>query len=75
MPLNDEWSKMPPIRILSFDIECAADHGFPDPAKHEVIQIACVCKTSTKVEEDYQVVFSLHSTAQISGVVVKSSEK
>lgn len=23
--------KMPPLRILSFDIECAAQHGFPDP--------------------------------------------
>jgi len=38
---DDEWSKIPPLRILSFDIECAGRKGiFPDPKIDQVIQIA-----------------------------------
>jgi DNA polymerase delta subunit 1 len=36
-----EWSKVAPLRILSFDIECAGRKGaFPDPSLDPVIQIA-----------------------------------
>ena len=36
-----EWDKIAPIRILSFDIECAGRKGiFPEPEKDKVIQIA-----------------------------------
>lgn len=36
-----EWSKIAPLRILSFDIECAGRKGvFPDPDQDPVIQIA-----------------------------------
>lgn len=36
-----EWSKIAPLRILSFDIECAGRKGvFPDPEHDPVIQIA-----------------------------------
>lgn len=36
-----EWSKIAPLRILSFDIECAGRKGvFPDPEVDPVIQIA-----------------------------------
>ena len=36
-----EWSTIAPIRILSFDIECAGRKGiFPEPDKDPVIQIA-----------------------------------
>ena len=38
-----EWSKMAPLRILSFDIECAGRKGiFPEPNHDPVIQIANV---------------------------------
>jgi DNA polymerase delta subunit 1 len=38
-----EWSKMAPMRILSFDIECAGRKGvFPEPNQDPVIQIANV---------------------------------
>ena len=39
---NDgEWAKMAPLRILSFDIECAGRKGiFPEPTHDPVIQIA-----------------------------------
>jgi DNA polymerase delta subunit 1 len=36
-----EWSKIAPLRILSFDIECAGRKGiFPEPAIDPIIQIA-----------------------------------
>lgn len=38
-----EWAKMAPLRILSFDIECAGRKGiFPEPDQDPVIQIANV---------------------------------
>ena len=38
-----EWAKMAPLRILSFDIECAGRKGvFPEADKDPVIQIANV---------------------------------
>ena len=39
-----EFSKIAPMRILSFDIECAADKGkFPTADKDPIIQIANIC--------------------------------
>lgn len=48
---NDgEWSKMAPLRVLSFDIECAGRKGvFPEADKDPVIQIANIV---TRVGED-----------------------
>ena len=43
---------MAPLRILSFDIECAGRKGiFPEPDKDPVIQIASVVKVQGKMEE------------------------
>ena len=40
---DGEWAKMAPLRILSFDIECAGRKGvFPEPHIDPVIQIANV---------------------------------
>ncbi|KAI9713127.1 MAG: DNA-directed DNA polymerase delta [Bogoriella megaspora] len=42
-PTDGDWAKMAPLRILSFDIECAGRQGiFPDPDEDPVIQIANV---------------------------------
>jgi DNA polymerase elongation subunit (family B) len=39
--VEGEWLKIAPLRILSFDIECAGRKGtFPEPDKDPVIQIA-----------------------------------
>ena len=39
----DEWSKTAPLRILSYDIECAGRKGiFPEPEHDPVIQIAAM---------------------------------
>ena len=40
-----EWQKIAPLRIMSFDIECAGRKGlFPDALWDPVIQISCVIK-------------------------------
>lgn len=40
-PAEGEWQKIAPLRILSFDIECAGRKGiFPEAEKDQVIQIA-----------------------------------
>ncbi|KAG5220973.1 DNA-directed DNA polymerase delta [Salix suchowensis] len=40
-PAEGEWSKIAPLRILSFDIECAGRKGiFPEAREDPVIQIA-----------------------------------
>lgn len=42
-PSEGEWAKMAPLRILSFDIECAGRKGvFPEATQDPVIQIANV---------------------------------
>ena len=46
-----EWATVAPMRIMSFDIECAAQHGFPSADKDQIIQIACVCKVLPIIDE------------------------
>ncbi|KAI4114690.1 MAG: hypothetical protein Q9193_003228 [Seirophora villosa] len=42
-PNDGQWAKMAPLRIMSFDIECAGRKGvFPEPNQDPVIQIASV---------------------------------
>ena len=42
-PVDGEWQKMAPLRVLSFDIECAGRKGiFPEATVDPVIQIANV---------------------------------
>ena len=45
LPCNGEHSKLAPLRILSFDIECSAGAGkFPTAQTDPVIQIANIVK-------------------------------
>ena len=37
MPIDGDFSDIAPIRILSFDIECAAKVGFPIPKRYEFV--------------------------------------
>ncbi|KAK5687915.1 DNA-directed DNA polymerase delta [Elasticomyces elasticus] len=42
-PVDGEWAKMAPLRVMSFDIECAGRKGvFPEANMDPVIQIANV---------------------------------
>ena len=65
---NDgEWAtKMAPLRILSFDIECAGRRGiFPDPHVDPVIQIANVVTRYGESKSFIRNVFTLDTCALI----------
>ncbi|KAI0514384.1 DNA polymerase delta catalytic subunit [Xylaria bambusicola] len=61
-----EWSKMAPLRILSFDIECAGRKGiFPEANHDPVIQIANVVTRYGESKPFIRNVFCLDSTSPI----------
>ncbi|XP_026684257.1 DNA polymerase delta catalytic subunit-like [Diaphorina citri] len=64
-----EWSKVAPLRILSFDIECAGRKGiFPDPNHDPIIQIANMCISQGASENIFvKNVFTLNTCAPIVG--------
>ena len=63
-----EWSKIAPLRILSFDIECAGRKGiFPDPTMDPVIQIANMVTVQGSSTPAIRNVFTLKSCANIAG--------
>nr|BAO20831.1 DNA polymerase delta catalytic subunit [Baculentulus morikawai] len=73
-----EWSKIAPLRILSFDIECAGRKGiFPEPEKDPVIQIANMVIRQGESDPFIRNVFTLDTCAPIVGSQVCSykSEK
>lgn len=50
-PKTARWSRIAPLRIFSFDIECMGRPGhFPDATIDPVIQIACVLNVHGKAE-------------------------
>ncbi|KAF3908632.1 hypothetical protein AA313_de0202699 [Arthrobotrys entomopaga] len=66
-----EWSKMAPLRILSFDIECAGRKGiFPDPNIDPVIQIASVVTRYGDSQPFIRNVFCLETCALIAGAQI-----
>eukprot|EP00051_Salpingoeca_urceolata_P010275 m.125101 g.125101 ORF g.125101 m.125101 type:complete len:1107 (+) comp16646_c1_seq1:2250-5570(+) len=77
-PPEGEWLKTAPLRILSFDIECAGRKGvFPEPEIDRVIQIANMVKRQGDDKPFVRNVFTLGSCAHIIGSDVRSfsSEK
>merc|ERR1719244_199163 len=71
-----EWSTVAPLRILSFDIECAGRKGiFPEPEKDPVIQIANMVVRQGEKEPFIRNVFTLDTCAQIVGSHVISCAK
>jgi len=68
---NGDFAKIAPLRILSFDIECAAkEGGFPEARKDPVIQIANICKVHGDEEPMLWRVYNLRSCAPIPGAEV-----
>ncbi|KAI9018763.1 DNA polymerase family B-domain-containing protein [Phycomyces nitens] len=68
-----EWSRVAPLRILSFDIECAGRKGiFPEPDHDPVIQIASVVKVQGETNPFIRNVFTLKKCAHIVGTHVLS---
>jgi len=71
-----EWLKVAPVRILSFDIECAGRKGiFPEPEKDPVIQIANMVIKQGEKEPFIRNVFTLDTCAPIVGSAVISFDK
>ncbi|KAH7377505.1 DNA polymerase family B-domain-containing protein [Cadophora sp. MPI-SDFR-AT-0126] len=61
-----EWAKMAPLRILSFDIECAGRKGiFPEANLDPVIQIANVVTRYGEKKPFVRNVFCLDNTSSI----------
>ena len=65
-PAEGEWQKIAPLRILSFDIECAGRKGvFPEPEQDPVIQIANVAVYQGEKEPFVKNVFTYKSLVHI----------
>ncbi|XP_046862075.1 DNA polymerase delta catalytic subunit-like [Xenia sp. Carnegie-2017] len=72
-PCEGEWQKIAPVRVLSFDIECAGRKGiFPEPEKDQVIQIANMVIRQGEKDPFVRNVFTLETCASIIGSEVKS---
>jgi len=72
MKLEGEYSLIAPMRILSFDIECSAEKGFPTEDKDPIIQIAAVCKEHTAELHFAKIVFTLKECSKIVDAEVRS---
>ncbi|KAL7412360.1 delta DNA polymerase [Mrakia frigida] len=74
-----EWSSLAPLRILSFDIECAGRKGiFPEATVDPVIQIANMVTRQGESKPFIRNVFTLNTCAHIVGSQVlefKAEEK
>jgi DNA polymerase delta subunit 1 len=69
-----EWSKVAPLRILSFDIECQGRKGYFPEAEHDpVIQIANTVSVYGETKPIVQNVFTLKGCLPIVGAQVISS--
>ncbi|TVY91000.1 DNA polymerase delta catalytic subunit [Lachnellula willkommii] len=71
-----EWAKMAPLRILSFDIECAGRKGvFPEPNQDPVIQIANIVTRYGEKKPFVRNVFCLDTTSTIVNTQVFEFER
>ncbi|KAJ2904841.1 DNA polymerase delta catalytic subunit [Zalerion maritima] len=71
-----EWSKMAPLRILSFDIECAGRKGiFPEANQDPVIQIANIVTRYGEKKPFVRNVFCLDKTSPIVATHILDFEK
>jgi DNA polymerase delta subunit 1 len=70
---DGEWSRLAPLRILSFDIECAGRKGiFPEAQVDPVIQIANMVTRQGESQPFVRNVFTLNTCAHIVGSQVLS---
>ncbi|KAF8603753.1 delta DNA polymerase, partial [Ceratobasidium sp. AG-I] len=73
---DGDWSKIAPLRVLSFDIECAGRKGiFPEANIDPVIQIANMVSTQGETGPFIRNVFTLNDCAHIVGSDVISFKK
>ena len=66
-----EWLKVAPLRVLSFDIECAGRKGiFPEPEKDPIIQIANVVSRQGDARPFVRNVFTVDTCSPIVGTQI-----
>ncbi|KAF8884972.1 DNA polymerase family B-domain-containing protein [Infundibulicybe gibba] len=71
-----KWSKIAPLRILSFDIECAGRKGiFPEAKEDPVIQIANMVTRQGEQKPFVRNIFTLNTCSNIVGSQVLSFKK
>uniref|UniRef100_A0A452GRX2 DNA polymerase delta catalytic subunit n=1 Tax=Gopherus agassizii TaxID=38772 RepID=A0A452GRX2_9SAUR len=67
-PPEGDWQGIAPLRVLSFDIECAGRKGiFPEPDKDPVIQVANMVLRQGERDPFIRNVFTLQSCSPIVG--------
>lgn len=75
-PTEGQHANIPPLRILSFDIECAGRKGvFPEASVDPVIQIASMVSIQGETRPRIRNIFTLKSCGNIVGSEVHSYEK
>ncbi|KAM6223345.1 DNA polymerase delta catalytic subunit [Rhynchocyon petersi] len=74
-PPEGRWQRIAPLRVLSFDIECAGRKGiFPEPERDPVIQICSLGLRWGESEPFLRLALTLKSCAPILGAKVQSYE-
>ena len=69
---DGEYIRIAPLRILSFDIECAGRKGiFPEPEHDKIIQIANMVIRNDEQDPFIQNIFTLDTCSPIQGTIVK----
>lgn len=72
----DDWATVHPMRVLSFDIECAGRKNiFPEPDKDPVIQIACITSVQGSDAILSRDIFCLGSCSHIAGANIHSFQR
>ncbi|RKP12455.1 delta DNA polymerase [Piptocephalis cylindrospora] len=71
-----EWGRIAPLRILSFDIECAGRKGiFPEPNVDPVIQIASIVTVQGQSTPFIRNIMTLKGCSPIAGAHVMSFDQ
>jgi DNA polymerase delta subunit 1 len=73
-PLEGDWGRIAPMRVLSFDIECYAKKGFPEPEKDPIITIATTVTVQGEAHPTISNVMQLGSCDPIAGNEVQAFE-
>lgn len=75
-PPEGPWQRIAPLRVLSFDIECAGRKGiFPEPERDPVIQICSLGLRWGEPEPFLRLALTLQPCAPILGATVQSYER
>ncbi|XP_062475100.1 DNA polymerase delta catalytic subunit-like, partial [Pezoporus occidentalis] len=75
-PPEGQWLGLPPLRILSVDIECEGRKGiFPEAEQDAVIQVGVAVQRQGEAEPFLRLVLVLGSCAPISGAAVISFQR